>query len=433
MQNNLGTRFPRDVPAAPLAALALTVCACQTYRPRPLDSRRAPRELGDAVAGIAPRSATSRAALARVAAGARWQLRPAERPLARRGRSHGARLQRRPPDRAAPRGRGLRRREVGRTLGGPGLRIRRRADPERRQQSLDRWRFARRDAAASPAGSTPRSARPARRSARRSRASSADEWALRMRVRAAWLDWSFQGLRDETTRRLLERLDGIVAIATGWRRPASSRGSRRASSGRSRRRGRSSSGRENRARASSSSRSRSCSGSCLTLRSGSLPATELGPRPAVDVLHNPSLAALSAAYDVAEEALRLEIRKQYPDLTIAPGLQGRGRRPARHARARAPAGRSGTATARGSPKRRRKRETARAEFETGYETLVARVRRRRARARDRDGPADRARVGAGPDRRGAVARRAAGRRARSGQHARDARHARAPARRERSS
>ncbi|MCA8934982.1 MAG: TolC family protein [Planctomycetes bacterium] len=36
---------------------------------------------------------------------------------------------------------------------------------------------------------------------------------------------------------------------------------------------------------------------------------------------NPHLAVKRAAYDVAEQSLRLEIRKQYPDLTIGPGYE----------------------------------------------------------------------------------------------------------------
>ncbi len=36
---------------------------------------------------------------------------------------------------------------------------------------------------------------------------------------------------------------------------------------------------------------------------------------------NPELAAVRAEYDVAEESFRLEVRKQYPDLTIGPGYK----------------------------------------------------------------------------------------------------------------
>lgn len=51
-------------------------------------------------------------------------------------------------------------------------------------------------------------------------------------------------------------------------------------------------------------------------------AQESGPgmRGAME-LQNPELAAVKAEYDVAEKAFRLEVRKQYPDLTIGPGYK----------------------------------------------------------------------------------------------------------------
>lgn len=49
------------------------------------------------------------------------------------------------------------------------------------------------------------------------------------------------------------------------------------------------------------------------------PAVSIDVRRAALLTRNPELAALKAEYEVAEAALRKEIREQYPDLTIGPG------------------------------------------------------------------------------------------------------------------
>lgn len=87
---------------------------------------------------------------------------------------------------------------------------------------------------------------------------------------------------------------------------------------------------------------------------------------------NPELRALRSQYEVAERALRVEIRKQYPDLVVGPGygtdqgddrvllgvqlpisIWNRNRQAIAEARAR--------------------REAARDRFETGYEQLASRL------------------------------------------------------------
>jgi cobalt-zinc-cadmium efflux system outer membrane protein len=61
-----------------------------------------------------------------------------------------------------------------------------------------------------------------------------------------------------------------------------------------------------------------------------LPAADAPPAPVTDdplarlIAANPSLAALRARYAVAEETLRLEIRRQYPDITIGGGYGSEG-------------------------------------------------------------------------------------------------------------
>jgi outer membrane protein, heavy metal efflux system len=198
------------------------------------------------------------------------------------------------------------------------------------------------------------------------------EWALRMHVRAAWLQWSYQGLRTEATRRLLDRLGGIVTTASRLEEAGEiSRIEARIF------------------RAEQASRT-------IELESGEtksrelelevkaliglvpdapvrlLTATDVGPRPGVDVARHPHLAALAASYAVAEEALRLEIRKQYPDLTVAPGAKaedGDGRVTLGLELPIPVWNRNRKAIAEACARR----ETARAEYETGYEGLVARA------------------------------------------------------------
>jgi outer membrane protein, heavy metal efflux system len=200
----------------------------------------------------------------------------------------------------------------------------------------------------------------------------ADEWALRIRVRNAWLHWSLSHERIEALRELLVRLEGIIGTATRLEEAGeitriesrlfqAERASRTIELRSA----------ETRAR-EFALEIKALMGLVPAAPLQFLPATDLGPKPVVDVTHNPHLAAVQAAYAVSEEALRLEIRKQYPDLTVAPGakteegdervtlgldlpipLWNRNRKAIAQAHAR--------------------RETARAEYETSYEVLVAKT------------------------------------------------------------
>ena len=87
---------------------------------------------------------------------------------------------------------------------------------------------------------------------------------------------------------------------------------------------------------------------------------------------NPELAAVRAQYEVAEQALRMEVRKQYPDLVIGPGLgtdrgDDRVLLGVRLPLALWNRNRLGVAEAEA------KREVARGMFETTYEQLSSRL------------------------------------------------------------
>lgn len=94
---------------------------------------------------------------------------------------------------------------------------------------------------------------------------------------------------------------------------------------------------------------------------------------------NPLLARLSQEYEVAEQALRREIRKQYPDLTLGPVYendQGQSR-----------IGLSGgiplpilNANKQGIAEAKAERELARAAYEAEYERLVGTLAQSQARA-----------------------------------------------------
>lgn len=87
---------------------------------------------------------------------------------------------------------------------------------------------------------------------------------------------------------------------------------------------------------------------------------------------NPELAAVRAQYEVAEQELRTEVRKQYPDLVIGPGLatdQGDDRV---LLGIRLPLS-LWNRNQKGVAEADAKRETARGVFETTYEQLASRL------------------------------------------------------------
>lgn len=203
------------------------------------------------------------------------------------------------------------------------------------------------------------------------------EWRLRAEVRSAWVRWSAAGTQVELTRELLERLDGLLAVAASLEEA----GELTRTEARLLRI----------ERAMRESELRSLEGQEEELRlalkglMGLVPwapvalvplaafeAPAEGDVEAALALRNVELAWLREQYEVAEQELRIEVREQYPDLTLGGGygredgddraLVGIGLRLPVWNR-----NRFGVAEARAA------REVVRAEFEGAYESLVARL------------------------------------------------------------
>ncbi|MCA9284201.1 MAG: TolC family protein [Phycisphaerales bacterium] len=156
----------------------------------------------------------------------------------------------------------------------------------------------------------------------------ADEWATQSALRATWLEWSAARIRTELNEQLIGRIDDMLAIvdqleAAGELSRIEARVFRLERAARE----------TDRIRLESES-------ARLALRCKALmglvpeAAVELVPVLAFDrstdvpdddrarlSAGNPILALRRAAYEVAEHALELEIRRQYPDLTIGPGYE----------------------------------------------------------------------------------------------------------------
>lgn len=153
----------------------------------------------------------------------------------------------------------------------------------------------------------------------------AEEWAVRIALREAWLEWSADRARANLLRELLERLDDVVDIAQRLEQAGEiSRSEARLL--RIERAARAGALRSLEARL----RERELA---LKALMGLAPHAPVQLAPAIlaglepertshaDVVRrNPLLLALQAEHETSEEALRLEMRKQYPDLTIGPGL-----------------------------------------------------------------------------------------------------------------
>lgn len=95
---------------------------------------------------------------------------------------------------------------------------------------------------------------------------------------------------------------------------------------------------------------------------------------------NPTLARLNQKYEVAEQALLLEVRKQYPDLTIGPAVENE--------EGQSRIGLAGgiplpilNANKQGIAEAKAERELARAAYETEYERLMGTLAQTQARAR----------------------------------------------------
>lgn len=156
----------------------------------------------------------------------------------------------------------------------------------------------------------------------------AREWAVRADVREAWVRWSAQQARAQLDDELLDLLNSIVALAdrqesAGVMSRIDARlfrvelMERRAEAEAARAQAR-----------ELELRLRDLLGLSADAAVEFVPVVSFEPRPveagqrrAVMEAHHPGLAASLAEYTVAEETLRLEIREQYPDLTIGPGYK----------------------------------------------------------------------------------------------------------------
>ncbi|MBX9735360.1 MAG: TolC family protein [Phycisphaerales bacterium] len=154
----------------------------------------------------------------------------------------------------------------------------------------------------------------------------AKEWATRSALRELWIEWSAARVRAEVTEELIARLREVAALAARQEQAGSlarvdARLFRVELAGREA------------DQIAAAARVKELE---LHLRAtlGLAPQTSLRLVPSVtfagrttsaDELRrlldssNPELAAVRAEYEVAEQSLRTEVRKQYPDLTIGPG------------------------------------------------------------------------------------------------------------------
>lgn len=214
------------------------------------------------------------------------------------------------------------------------------------------------------------------------------EWSVWRDVRSAWIEWSAARLRATETERLVADMEGLVRTASGLadrgeilRTEASLLRVEETQ-------------RRNQLRRllgeveAWEQQLRGLMGLPPTTPVELVPALPIptagaaeGERPGLEAieLRNPSLMRLRREYDVSEETLRHEIRKQYPDLTLGPlyesdegqsriGFLGGMPLPFLNANRRAIA------------EARAERELARAAVESAYEVLVSRWAAATARA-----------------------------------------------------
>jgi cobalt-zinc-cadmium efflux system outer membrane protein len=154
----------------------------------------------------------------------------------------------------------------------------------------------------------------------------ATEWSTRLSLRAAWLEWTAQTLRAGQARELSGRLERILSIVSEMERVgelsqiearlfriegATRESALRAMDARTRQL-------ELGLRALMGLSPRAP----LPLVPASFASADTTSVRSLEALEdrNPGLAVLRHEYNVAEESLRLEIRKQYPDITIGPGF-----------------------------------------------------------------------------------------------------------------
>jgi outer membrane protein, heavy metal efflux system len=148
-----------------------------------------------------------------------------------------------------------------------------------------------------------------------------DEWTVRVSLRAAWAEWSAASAKAVATRDFMRRLDRVVGIAEQLRaagelsaseaRPflverATRRADLRALEGEV---------------AAGELMIKSLMGLAPTAALTLTPAIGTSTKGGAEGVtpDSPAMLVAAAEYEVSERALALEIRKQYPDLTIGPG------------------------------------------------------------------------------------------------------------------
>jgi outer membrane protein TolC len=207
------------------------------------------------------------------------------------------------------------------------------------------------------------------------------EWSVGHELQRAWIEWSAARIRVDETERLVEAMDGLVRstyqLAEQGELPRTEAALFQVEQARERNHLHGLQGEV----AAAEQRVRALLGLApeapvelvpslaRPARDGSAADAAGGPERLA--AYNPSLARLRRAYEVSEQTLRAEIKKQYPDLSIGPvyesdegqsrvGLAGALPIPILNANRRAIA------------EARVERELARAALETEYEALVGR-------------------------------------------------------------
>ncbi|MDI1289785.1 MAG: TolC family protein, partial [bacterium] len=154
----------------------------------------------------------------------------------------------------------------------------------------------------------------------------AKEWATRAALRELWIEWSAQRLRIEIADELVARLRDVASLA-GQQEKSGSMSRIDSRLFRVELAGRESDHVALTARLKELElQLRAMMGLAPTVDLVLVPTLAFTPR-ATDgqelsralELTNPELAVVRSEYEVAEQSLRTEVRKQYPDLTIGPG------------------------------------------------------------------------------------------------------------------
>jgi hypothetical protein len=208
------------------------------------------------------------------------------------------------------------------------------------------------------------------------------EWATRLDLRAAWLRWSSALVRGEQASRLLASLEPLAAaaarLANAGEMPATTTGLFDLERALQRQAVR-------RATADAEAwmlRVRQCMGLSPNAPIQCVPTLQAAPaaRTGVDRVETLTLQRLRAQYEVAEQTLLLEIRKQYPDLVLGP-LYERDQGQSRIGLFGAIPIPILNANVKGIAEARAARELARAAYETEYERLAGHFQNVQARQR----------------------------------------------------